>query len=80
LLDVSHEQKRISSTSHVGNANISRDTNSGVKPNQIPCPDCGKPFKTKSEMERHRDTTHHVTKGRVINNRLKMNKSALSNI
>ena len=36
---------------------------SGVEPNQIPCPDCGKTFKTNSEMERHRDTTHHETKG-----------------
>jgi hypothetical protein len=36
---------------------------SGLKPNQIPCPDCGKTFKTHSEMERHRDTTHHETKG-----------------
>jgi len=35
----------------------------GVKPDQIPCPVCGKPFKTHSEMERHRDTTHHETKG-----------------
>jgi hypothetical protein len=36
---------------------------SGVEPNQIPCPNCGKTFKTHSEMERHRDTTHHETKG-----------------
>jgi hypothetical protein len=36
---------------------------SGVEPNQIPCSDCGKTFKTNSEMERHRDTTHHETKG-----------------
>src|SRR5665648_167044 len=36
---------------------------SGVEPNQIPCPDCGKTFKTNSEMERHRDTTHHESKG-----------------
>ncbi len=35
----------------------------GVEPSQIPCPDCGKTFKTHSEMERHRDTTHHETKG-----------------
>ena len=35
----------------------------GVEPNQIFCPDCGKTFKTNSEMERHRDTTHHETKG-----------------
>ena len=36
---------------------------SGVEPNQIPCPECGKTFKTYSEMARHRDTTHHETKG-----------------
>ena len=36
---------------------------SGVEPNQIPCPECGKTFKTNSEMERHRDSTHHETKG-----------------
>jgi hypothetical protein len=35
----------------------------GVEPNQVPCPVCGKTFKTNSEMERHRDTTHHETKG-----------------
>jgi hypothetical protein len=37
----------------------------GVEPNQTPCPVCGKTFKTNSEMERHRDTTHHETKGHV---------------
>jgi hypothetical protein len=36
---------------------------SGVEPNQIPCSNCGKNFKTHSEMERHRDSTHHETKG-----------------
>jgi hypothetical protein len=36
---------------------------SGVEPSQIPCPVCGKTFKTNSEMERHKDTTHHETKG-----------------
>ena len=36
---------------------------SGVEPNQIPCPVCGKTFNTNSEVERHRDTTHHETKG-----------------
>ena len=35
----------------------------GAEPNQVPCPVCGKTFKTHSEMERHRDTTHHETKG-----------------
>jgi hypothetical protein len=35
----------------------------GIEPSQIPCPECGRPFKTHSEMERHRDTTHHETKG-----------------
>jgi predicted RNA-binding Zn-ribbon protein involved in translation (DUF1610 family) len=36
---------------------------SGVEPSKIPCPDCGKTFKTHSEMDRHRDTTHHETRG-----------------
>ncbi len=35
----------------------------GAEPNQIPCPDCGKTFKTHSEMERPRETTHHEIKG-----------------
>jgi len=35
----------------------------GAEPNQVPCPVCGKTFKTNSEMERHRDATHHETKG-----------------
>ena len=35
----------------------------GVAPKEFPCPECGKTFKTKSEMERHRDTVHHETKG-----------------
>jgi hypothetical protein len=35
----------------------------GAELKQIPCPVCGKTFKTNSEMERHRDTTHHETKG-----------------
>ena len=35
----------------------------GAEPNQVPCPVCGKTFKTNSEMERHRDETHHETKG-----------------
>jgi uncharacterized protein with PIN domain len=30
----------------------------GAKPNKIPCPECGKTFNTKSQMERHRQTTH----------------------
>ncbi|MGA2682885.1 MAG: C2H2-type zinc finger protein [Candidatus Bathyarchaeia archaeon] len=36
---------------------------SGIQPSHIPCPDCGKTFKSHSEMQRHRDTTHHETKG-----------------
>ena len=36
---------------------------SGVEPNQIHCPICGKPFQTRSEMERHKDEVHHETKG-----------------
>jgi hypothetical protein len=35
----------------------------GLEPNQIKCPDCGRTFKSHSEMERHRDTTHHEIKG-----------------
>ena len=34
----------------------------GIKPHQVPCPVCGKTFKTHSEMERHKDSTHHETK------------------
>jgi hypothetical protein len=36
---------------------------SGLEPNQVKCPDCGRTFKSHSEMERHRDSTHHETKG-----------------
>jgi len=36
---------------------------SGAEPNQISCPICGRTFTTHSEMERHRDSTHHETKG-----------------
>jgi hypothetical protein len=32
---------------------------SGAKPNKIPCPECGKTFNVKAEMERHRETAHH---------------------
>jgi hypothetical protein len=35
----------------------------GLEPNQVKCPDCGRTFKSHSEMERHRDTTHHESKG-----------------
>ena len=35
----------------------------GLEPNQVHCPDCGRTFRSHSEMERHRDTTHHETKG-----------------
>jgi uncharacterized surface protein with fasciclin (FAS1) repeats/predicted RNA-binding Zn-ribbon protein involved in translation (DUF1610 family) len=35
----------------------------GEEPNQIPCPVCGKLFNYRSEMERHRDATHHESKG-----------------
>ena len=35
----------------------------GLEPNRIKCPDCGRTFMSHSEMERHRDTTHHETKG-----------------
>ncbi len=36
---------------------------SGLEPKQILCPVCGKPFKSRSEMERHMDATHHESKG-----------------
>lgn len=35
----------------------------GLAPNRVKCPDCGKTFQNHSEMQRHRDTTHHETKG-----------------
>lgn len=35
----------------------------GVEPNQVLCPVCGKPFKTRQEMERHMDASHHESKG-----------------
>jgi hypothetical protein len=35
---------------------------SGIKTHQIPCPVCGKTFKTNSEMERHMEAMHHETK------------------
>ena len=35
----------------------------GLEPNRIKCPDCGKTFTSHSEMQRHRDTKHHETKG-----------------
>jgi len=38
----------------------------GVNPDQVPCPVCGKTFKTNSEMERHRDDRHHETKGHEL--------------
>jgi hypothetical protein len=35
----------------------------GVDPSQVHCPFCEKTFKTRTEMERHKDTMHHETKG-----------------
>jgi hypothetical protein len=35
----------------------------GLEPNRVACPDCGRTFRSQSEMERHRDTTHHEIKG-----------------
>ena len=32
---------------------------SGATPNRFACPECGKTFSAKSEMERHRETAHH---------------------
>ena len=46
-----------------GGAVVLRNTVRGSEPNRVPCPVCGKTFKTHSEMERHRDATHHETKG-----------------
>ena len=43
---------------------VTRETPvSGDEPNQIPCPVCGKHFKTHSELDRHMDATHHESKG-----------------
>jgi transposase len=57
-------KKETSQPSHeLGAASSQEIPISGIEPSQIPCPDCGKTFKTHSEMERHRDTTHHETKG-----------------
>lgn len=36
---------------------------SGLDPNQVLCPVCGKPFKSHAEMERHKDAAHHESKG-----------------
>ncbi len=36
---------------------------SGVKPDKVPCPICGKLFNTKSQMERHKETTHEELEG-----------------
>jgi len=50
--------------SHTLGAHASQDVPvRGVIPSLVPCSVCGKPFKTHSEMVRHRDTTHHETKG-----------------
>ncbi len=35
----------------------------GTEPNQILCPVCAKPFKTRQEMDRHMDASHHESKG-----------------
>jgi uncharacterized protein with PIN domain len=32
---------------------------SGPKPDEVRCPECGKAFTTKSQMERHRENSHH---------------------
>jgi uncharacterized C2H2 Zn-finger protein len=31
---------------------------SGANTSKVACPECGKTFSTKSEMERHRQTAH----------------------
>jgi predicted transcriptional regulator len=49
---------------HILGAPSSQETPlKGIQPSYIPCPVCGRAFKTKSEMERHLDTMHHETKG-----------------
>jgi len=35
----------------------------GIKPSQVACPLCGRTFGTKSEMERHKRTTHEAFEG-----------------
>jgi hypothetical protein len=58
-----HVTEKISVTLEPVTTRSSRETSSNeLEPNQILCPVCGKPFKTHSEMERHRDTIHHETK------------------
>jgi predicted RNA-binding Zn-ribbon protein involved in translation (DUF1610 family) len=36
---------------------------SGAQPNKIACPECGKTFNVKAEMERHRENTHQSRHG-----------------
>ena len=54
-------RKKKSQQPHTLEAHSSQDIPaSGIEPNQIRCSICGKTFKTNSEMERHRDTTHEI--------------------
>jgi len=58
-----HVTEKISGIPEPVTARPSRETlSSGLEPNQILCPVCGKPFKTNLEMQKHRDATHHETK------------------
>ena len=36
---------------------------SGAKPTKVACPECGKTFNVKSEMERHRESAHEYRHG-----------------
>jgi predicted RNA-binding Zn-ribbon protein involved in translation (DUF1610 family) len=50
--------EKIPSTPKPGVPSSLDDSVLGAKPNKVACPECGKTFTTKSEMERHRQTTH----------------------
>jgi predicted RNA-binding Zn-ribbon protein involved in translation (DUF1610 family) len=52
-----HQPHTLGATSSI------EETVRGAQPAKFPCPACGKAFKTKSEMERHRDTAHYELKG-----------------
>jgi hypothetical protein len=49
--------------SHLGAPTSQEIPLKGIEPSNIPCPMCGKTFKTHMEMERHMDFTHHENKG-----------------
>lgn len=35
----------------------------GIEPSKVACPLCSRTFDTKSEMERHKETTHGMLEG-----------------